>query len=126
LQVENENGQLEVVNGLGAPVESLWLADSAGKIFRAYNIDAGQKAKLVSGSSRVTDQLGARELLRETTFTAQRNNLASSAEKYLLPGTYIAELDGNPFIENALASSSPKRTKSSAVVFGILDSPEAK
>jgi len=31
-------------------------------------------------------------------------------------------LDGNPFIENALGSAaSAKRTKSSAVVFGILD-----
>jgi len=48
--------------------------------------------------------------------------LNDSAGKYLLPDTYIAVLDGNPFIENALGSaSSPKRTKSSAVVFGILD-----
>jgi hypothetical protein len=39
-----------------------------------------------------------------------------------LPNSYLAVLEGNPFIENALgAAASPLRTKSSAVVFGILE-----
>src|SRR6185369_17577401 len=46
LQVENLNGQLTVVNGLGAPIRSLWLADGAGQIYTATNIVAGQKANL--------------------------------------------------------------------------------
>jgi hypothetical protein len=43
---------------------------------------------------------------------------------YLQPGTYLAVLEGNPFVENALgAAASAKRTRSSAVVYGILDPP---
>jgi hypothetical protein len=45
---------------------------------------------------------------------------------YLLPNSYIALLNENPFIENGLGSaSSPKRTKSSAVVFGLVDPADA-
>ena len=44
-----------------------------------------------------------------------------NVKRYLLPNTYIAVLDGNPFIENALGSAArPKRTRSWDVVFGIL------
>jgi len=65
--------------------------------------------------------------VRDLGFAAKSDALPGDSEKYLMPGTYLATLDGNPFIENALGSaSSPKRTKSSAVVFGILESPEAK
>ena len=58
-------------------------------------------------------------------FATHTEPLGIDAGKYLLPDSYIAELDDNPFIENALGSaSSPKRTKSSAVVFGILDAAD--
>jgi hypothetical protein len=40
-----------------------------------------------------------------------------------VPNSYLVVLDGNPFLENALAASSPKRTRSSAVVFGLLEAP---
>lgn len=125
LQIENHAGQLQVVNGLGAPIKSLWLADTGGKIYHAGNIAAGQTASLISsGNSQVSDQLGAGEFLREIGFATQSTWL-SHPEKFLLPDTYIAELDGNPFVENALGSAaSPKRTRTTAVVYGILDSPE--
>jgi len=125
LQIENHAGQLQVVNGLGAPIKSLWLADTGGKIYHAGNIAAGQTTSIVSsGNSQVSDQLGAGEFLREIGFATQSTWL-SHPEKFLLPGTYVAELEGNPFVENALGSAaSPKRTRTTAVVYGILDSPE--
>ena len=53
---------------------------------------------------------------------ANTQPLNSNAGGYLTPNTYIAILDSNPFIENALGpGASLKRTKTSAVVFGILD-----
>jgi hypothetical protein len=147
IQLVNEDGKLQIVNGLGAPIPALWLADSHGNIYRAYNIAAGQKASLIPvggtpvdlhegqkvsvippAGSRISAQLGAAGLLHDYGFTLQNSEQlslagnATSAEKYLLPNTYIAELDGNPFIENALGSAaSPKRTRTSAIVFGILD-----
>ncbi|MEI9864630.1 MAG: hypothetical protein WDN00_08770 [Limisphaerales bacterium] len=127
LQVVMENGQLSVVNGLGAPVKSLWLADSTGKIFQAKNIAAGQKGGLaLSKQSADTGKSDTEALFTAIGYTAQPESWNGNAEKYLRPGTYLAVLDGNPFIENALGSSaSPKRTKSSAVVYGILDATDA-
>jgi len=41
---------------------------------------------------------------------------------FLRPGSYIAELDRNPFLENGLgAKVKPERLRSSAVVYGILE-----
>lgn len=120
IQVVRENGQLQIVNGLGARIKSLWLADAAMNCYAADNVAAGQKAGLILTSPPVSEKSGAKGLWRDLGFAAPPETL--TAGKYLLPNTYIAVLDGNPFIENALgAAASPKRTRSSAVVFGILE-----
>ena len=128
IQVVNENGKMEIINGLGAPIKSLWITDSDMNFYEADNVAAGQKAGLIlSKSPQASEKTGAAGLLHDITFTAHADTLNGSAGKYLLPNTYIAVLDGNPFIENALGpASSPKRTISSSVVFGILESPETK
>jgi hypothetical protein len=121
IQVVNEDGKLQIINSLGAPVKSLWLADKDMNIYKVDNVDAGQKGVLAfSTLSGGLLKSGAGGLWRTIGFTAPTDSL--DARAYLLPNTYIAVLDGNPFIENALgAAASPKRTRSSAVVFGILD-----
>jgi hypothetical protein len=123
IQIVNEHGTLRVVNGLGAPIKSLWVADADMNFYEAENVAAGQIAGLIlSKQPQPSEKSGANGLLRDISFAAHAESLGDSAGKYLLPNTYIAVLDGNPFIENALGpASSPKRTKSSAVVFGILD-----
>jgi hypothetical protein len=129
LQVVNENGKFQVVNGLGAPIKSLWVADADMNLYEAGNVAAGEKAGLIlSKQPPDSEQSGAEGLSHDFGFAVTRmDDLNASAHKYLLPNTYIAVLDGNPFIENALGlASSPKRTKSSAVVFGILDSSDTK
>jgi hypothetical protein len=128
LEIENQNGELKIVNGLGAQIKSLWLSDVDGKIYQGANIPAGQKFTLIpSNNSTSSEKSGAEGLLHDLGFAANADALTGGAEKYLSPGTYLATLDGNPFIENALgAASSPKRTQTGAVVFGILDSPETK
>jgi hypothetical protein len=128
IQVVNENGQLQVLNGLGAPIKSLWVADANMNFYEADNVAAGQKAGLILSKPPPTrEKSGANGLLDAISFAAHTDSLNDQAAKYLLPNTYIAVLDGNPFIENALgAASSPKRTKSSAVVFGILETEDNK
>ena len=124
IQVINENGKMQIVNGLGAQIKSLWVADADMNFYEANNVAAGQKAGLIlSKQSSTSEKSGAQGLKQDFGFTILRaDGLNDSAGKYLLPNSYIAVLDGNPFIENALGSvASPKRTKSSAVVFGILD-----
>jgi hypothetical protein len=84
-------------------------------------VDAGQNAGLVKvqlvGGLPVA---GPDVLLKDIGFTASTDSF--DGRKYLLPNTYIAVLDGNPFIENALGvTASAKRARSSAIVFGVLD-----
>jgi len=123
IQVVNENGKLQIVNGLSAPIKSLWVADADMNVYQATGVAAGEKAGLIpSLQSSPAEKSGANGLLREITYVARADGLDAGAAKFLTPNSYLAVLDGNPFIENALgAASSPKRTKSSAVVFGILE-----
>jgi hypothetical protein len=126
IQVVNENGKLQIVNGLSAPIKSLWVADADMNVYQATGVAAGEKAGLIpSLQSSPSEKSGANGLLREITYAARPDSLDANAAKFLTPNSYLAVLDGNPFIENALgAAASPKRTKSSAVVFGILEAPE--
>lgn len=124
IQVINQNGKMQVVNSLGAPIKSLWFADANMKLYQADNVAAGEQGPLIlSKQSNPSGKSGANGLLRDLGFSAHLDSLASNpGDAYLLPNTYIAVLDGNPFIENALGSpASAKHTKSSAVVFGILE-----
>jgi hypothetical protein len=47
IQVVNENGKLQVINSLGAPIKSLWVADADMNVYQATNVAAGQKAGLI-------------------------------------------------------------------------------
>ena len=152
VQIVNENGKLQIVNSLGAAIKSLWLADAEGNTYRATNVAAGQKVSLIpmagppvhhaggrttrvemAGDSPISELQGPAKLIHDAGFAFSRTEDlngeggADGPTKYLLPNTYIAALDGNPFIENALGPAArPQRTKSSAVVYGILESPETR
>jgi predicted small integral membrane protein len=126
IQVLKENGRLQIVNSLGAPIKSLWLADKDMNVYWATSVAAGEKGGLMlSKRAPSREKLGVNGLLRDLTFTARSDSLDENAGRYLVPNTYIAVLDGNPFIENALGSAaSPKRTRSSCVVFGIIETED--
>ncbi len=128
IQILNENGKLQIVNGLSAPIKSLWVADAEMNLYAATGVAAGQKAGLIpSPAQPAADKTGAGGLLRELTYAARTDPLAGGAGRFLTPNSYIAVLDGNPFIENALGpAASAKRTKSSAVVYGNLEAAEVK
>ncbi len=127
IQIVNENGKLSLINSLGVSIKTVWYADADMKIFEAHNVPAGQKSELLVATLEPTPakQTGGKGLLLDLGFATHTDGL--NPARYLLPNTYVAMLDGNPFIENALgAASKPKRTKTSAVLFGILESPATK
>ena len=125
IQMLNQSGKMQVVNSLGAPIKSIWVADSDLNVSAAFNVGAGEKGGLISSKPASAEKAGPNGLLHDLTFAPHVESLGENVGKYLLPNTYVAVLDGNPFVENALgAASSPKRTKSSCVVFGILEENE--
>jgi hypothetical protein len=126
LQLAPADGGLEVVNGLGAPVVSLLLSDPSGRLYQASQIAAGQKARLAPAAESPAPGvgLGPRPLFIETGYAGQSGLLATNAAAYLLPGTYLAELAGSPFLENGLGERHA-RTRTRAFVYGILEPPAA-
>lgn len=121
LQVEKGAGELQVVNGLGGAITSLWLADADGNIFAAKNLGAGQKVRLqpFADLPKVKEPYGLERLQTQAGFTA---DLPPDPARYLTPNTYLAEIDSNPFLENGLGdAANAKRTRASALVFGLLE-----
>jgi hypothetical protein len=119
LAVRRESdGSLKAVNALKAPVVKLWLADAGGKIHTAENVPAGKEAALKRSDLRAE---GKEEALREAfagDWLTLSNSLPARPEEVLRPGTYLAVLDGAPFLEKGLRSAQPRPGQS--VVFGIL------
>lgn len=126
LQIEGGDGRLTVVNGLGAPVRALWLADAAGRVFSAGPIAAGARATLepISTTTKVSGMFDLGDLLTKSSYGALVSVLTNNPIAHLRPGAYIAELEGNPFLENGLGPDAKTKAAPGAhVVYGILDSP---
>jgi len=110
-------GELSVVNGLGADIESLHYRDSSGALYLAGEVTVGQEATM----KKVDDTpSAAREDLRQAylkgwdqTFTDMQTNPV----KYLQNGTYLAVLRKNPFLEESLPAVTS--TGSFGIVYGI-------
>jgi hypothetical protein len=123
IEIERAGNQLLAVNGLGAPIRSLVLADESGRIYSVGNIAAGKKAVLFSDpQSHFTQRLGARAYFEKFGFIVGDNFSETNVADYLLPGSYVADLETNPFLENGLGEKAKSsRVRSRAVVFGILE-----
>jgi hypothetical protein len=117
---EPRDGKTEVVNALGAPILRLRLCDREGRIYETRDLKPGEKRVLVSEGPRTAGAPPAYEGLRSVAASplpgwglAER---AERAEKQLDgldepgPGTYVAVLDGCPFLENPLAGFRAKET----------------
>jgi hypothetical protein len=122
LEFSEAGNQHTVVNGLGATVRTLWFKDVEGRLFTATGIPAGQTAILTPSSNSSAGGGGARSLLPRIGAIQVDEIVSTNAPSYLMPRTYIAELEANPFLENALGPKAKSaRTKSRCVVYGVLE-----
>lgn len=111
-----EKDSISVVNGLGADIQSLWVADRNGEIHMAINIQAGAQAKLsLTGSRAAGDDL--REPLGDNDWLGKMKYIEQNAGQYLMPGCYLAVLDSSPFVEEGLKDV--KTRKARTLVYGI-------
>jgi hypothetical protein len=109
-------GKLTVVNGLGAPIKQLTLADRDGRLLAAANIPAGAEVALDLLDIKAGATQNRRSLYKAAWLSGVRT-LADSPRDYLQPQTYVAVLDGSPFTDNAMPAA--REQGSIAVVYGI-------
>ena len=116
-------GGLTAINGLGAPIRRLTVADREAAVYVATNVAAGELTVLER--TDVVAGLGEMADLREYYTTARwmvNGKDLPDALRWLMPGSYVAVLDACPFIPNGLARSGHETTAS--VVLGLFDTSE--
>ena len=111
-------GKVTVVNGLGAAIKQLTLADREGNQFAAANIPAGAEVTLEPRSGKAAD-FSLRNVYKDA-WQQMIQTMANNPMECLRPQTYIAVLDGSPFTDNAMPAAGQRN--SLAVVYGILGS----
>ena len=120
----NDEGQIEVVNGLGAKINKLWFRDAKGVFYFAENIKAGQRTELTVEKNKTgSADMKALYALFTEDFPEAKNRLRLDPRYHLIPGSYIALLEGDPFMEHGLGDRRIK-LKASATVYGLLPSEE--
>ena len=130
IEIERNGNELSIVNGLGADIARLWLADENGNVFIVMNnVGAGQKAKLTPFHDypKVSDRLGPKGLFKELGYTVQLHSEGRNTAEFLVPGSYVAELIENPFLEKGLSGrTKPASAQGHSFVFGILETARAQ
>src|SRR5215471_2457431 len=115
---QDGDGAISVVNGLGADVRKLWLADRNGEIYSANEIRAGAEAKLsLTNRNLVNYRAGMRELFTSNDWPGKMKEVESSPQRFLAPGCYLAALDAGPFVEEGLKNVGTRKGR--ALVYGI-------
>lgn len=115
-----------VVNGLGAPIRRLWWLDSRGKWFTAADIGLGERAKLdragPPGEAQVRTVVPWDQIFRDARYGEWTSWATNRISRLLRPGTYLAELTENPFVETGLVAGTRCRPlPSRCVVLGITE-----
>ncbi len=103
LLARGPDGRLEVENGLGAPLEALLVADAGGGVWSGVDVPVGGRRLLVR-SGVVPDAPG--DVAAEVTSAGlpqAAGRLVTEPRQYLVAGTYVARLAGDPFSEPGLA-----------------------
>ena len=110
------DGRVNIVNGLGADLTTLWLRDEKGQLFKGENLKAGQTvalnpekpATIVSGGV----PLGG---LYQGSWVAAHDAAFNTRESLLRPGSYLADLEDAPFIENGLGKTEKSRARQTII-----------
>jgi hypothetical protein len=112
------DGAISVVNGLGADLRELWLADRGGKVYSAGGIRAGAEAKLSLTNRKLADyRAGMRELFTSNDWPGKIKEVELNPQRFLAPGCYLATLDAGPFVEEGLKNVGTRKGR--ALVYGI-------
>lgn len=119
------DGRVTVVNGLGADIQTLWLRDDKGRLFKGETLKAGQNVLLTSdalvGTSGAVNTFSG---LYQGSWVAAHDALTGAPASHLRPGSYLAVLAEAPFIENGLGKGGKSRSRQT--IIGLLGPEDVK
>lgn len=113
-----DDGSIEVVNGLGTAIKELWYCDEVGNYYRTEQLKAGQKVSLETTETRYDAGAPLRLL-----FTHEYGDLeiwnTGKLPSFLKHETYIAILEGSPFMDHGLGDRKV-HLKTESLLYGVL------
>ncbi len=123
ISLRHRDGDLEAVNGLGVDLESLHLADAAGRVYAARGLAAGAAARLEPTGGLASAGPGVLRGVYRGDLPSRLRRMEQEPHRYLRPGTWLAVAGASPFIETGLDGLD--RASEKAVIYGITqESPE--
>jgi hypothetical protein len=117
VNIHRQEGKLTLVNGLGAPINEIWYADTDGKVYAAGPVPAGGQAELKDTGRKAAADRDCMVQLYRANWLGPLTPTAEGTERYLLPRHYVATLGGSPFIEEGLPDA--KVTPCQSLIYGI-------
>jgi hypothetical protein len=121
ITVRREGASLLVSNRLGADIRTLYLADEKGQLHHASDVPAGHEVALKRDPRRLKPSAaGWREIYRDAKWPPQAGweKQLKNPEATLHPRTYLAEVDGSPFLEQGLDGA--KVREQTSLVLGVM------
>ncbi len=102
INLVRDGGQLSIVNGIGADIKSIVYRAHDGRRYQASGISKGEKAPLSEISNTASASVSLREAYANRDWYSSIKSMRDNPLQYLEPGWYIAELEENVFVEEAL------------------------
>lgn len=104
----NPAGGVSIVNGLGVVIDSLHYLDAQGVLHTGSNIQDGAEQTLTSTSEITTAATSGLVSLHELYAQSWESSISllnNSPKACLVPGSYLAAVKKNPFLEDPLPAS---------------------
>ncbi|MFW5870997.1 MAG: hypothetical protein ACOCVH_00765 [Verrucomicrobiota bacterium] len=122
---ETDKG-LSALNGLGSPIEKMWISNKDGRIYSAEQVEPGAgfvAAPAPDLGAASADALTWRRMYgRKGLWKGTYSSVTNKPAAFLRPSSYIAVLAENPFMEEGLQGR--KELEGRAVVVGFLKETE--
>lgn len=117
LNIRQTSDGAELVNGLGADIVQVWWADTSGKVYSAENIAAGAQASLQATDLKASASPGRLREAYNGDWLKEFKTFVDKPEEVLMPNSYLAVLNGAPFVEEGLKDVKLRSARN--LVYGV-------
>jgi hypothetical protein len=120
LMVHRDGESLVMVNGLGASIKSITLADEKGQLYTADDVAEGAKVVLkpAGKTAKGMPQALRSQVYSSTDWATAVQSASGKVNELLTPRSYLAVVEGSPFLEQGLKGAKVRQTES--VVLGLM------